>query len=155
MKWLDEIVKRHVKSSIKDVEDKIDINYSQFETLSEAVKVHKLLIEKLALALKEKALELEQSTDNKLVGVYKDIKNDMSKSLSSGRTTVELLKKIAELENVKDKTDARRSTQDILGKLDYLQTEILRLDKNDIDYNRYVDAVNTLNWVLGVEIKNG
>ena len=111
--------------------------------------VASMTLEQLENFIKNKYILFENTVDDKLVGLYRSVDEKIAKGNGHVKATAGLLKRIAFLEGVKDASEHRRSTKDIMDKVDFYKAKISALDRSDNNYGRYEDALNILQWVLG------
>jgi hypothetical protein len=100
--------------------------------------------------MQNKFVVFESSIDDKIVGLYRTVDEKIAGGNGNVKATTSLLRRIAVLEGVKDAAEHRRSSQELLERLEEYKKKLLALDRTDENYGRYQDAVNILNWVLGL-----
>lgn len=108
-----------------------------------------LRIKKLNILVEEKMDSQKEDIENLLIGLERTFENKIN-TISNGKETVtNLLRKIAELESLKDAVDHRRSSKCILEKENELNQKILNKDLLDgTDYEAKI-KLQCLEWVLG------
>lgn len=127
--------------------DKSVLNLS-IETIEDKLR---LLNEKTKKEVFETLTRFEDSIDIKIVGLFKEVDNKILDKHGDTANTVSLLKKIAKLENLKEKIEHRKPTQEVLELLNSYKDKILKADRNDEKSQDYETAVKILKWVLGEE----
>lgn len=92
---------------------------------------------------------LEGTVDEKIVGLYKRVEERLANNNGNNRTIAGFLRRIAILENLKDKQEHRRSVQELLDMKERLHQEALKLDREEKNYFMALEKIELLKWVLG------
>jgi hypothetical protein len=92
--------------------------------------------------------------DDKLAGVLVVVSEKMANRNGGipAKEAAEMFQKIAVLERIKDKTEHRRPTAELLEKRQELKDKGLELDrtgKHGIELDKIVAQINFIDWVLG------
>ena len=163
MKWLDNLVKQYVKQEmaphkgviehferkIAGLEARVKVTESKLSALDELVA--SMTYEELDKYMQNRFVVFEGNIDDKIVGLFSSVDEKISKGNGAVRATSNLLKKIAVLEGVKEAVESRRLTPEILAKREDYRKELLAMDREDKNFDRFQDALLLLNWVLGEE----
>jgi len=101
--------------------------------------------------LEEKVRLLEEGTDEKLFGLSKlfDIKMANLVDEEKKDQALNMMKRIAELEEVKDAKEHRRGTEEILKKKKAAEVLLADLDRKDQPTVAIREQIKVFNWVLG------
>lgn len=119
----------------------IEFNHYREDVNSRVRVLTNLLNEKLDAQKEE--LELV------LIGLEKSFSNKIN-NISEGKPIVtDLLRQIAQLQSIKDASESRRSTKDILEKMKEVNDEFLELDLKDKDTREILAKLGILKWILG------
>lgn len=107
---------------------------------------------KLLSLIEQKIEVFEGNINNKMSGLMTYV-NDKTTHVTNGKTPdVELLKKLARLEGLKDAIEHRRSADVLLKKKHDLINEMVVLEKTDVTAQLLQSQINILNWALGGSI---
>lgn len=107
--------------------------------------------------INEKLDSQKEDVESILIGLSKTFENKLN-SISNGSSTVtDLLRKVAILEAIKDSVEHRRSTEEILKKIDSLNKESIGIDVNtkegiSIEAENINKKILILKWALGEEV---
>jgi phage shock protein A len=99
--------------------------------------------------VKNKLVIFEGDVDDKLIGTFRSIDEKISNGNGHARGTASLMKKMARLEDVKDKVENRKSTKEIMEFLEEHKEKALKEDKSEKDITSRSLIIQTLQWVLG------
>src|SRR3990167_3207221 len=162
MKWLDKIIEDAVKKEMIDLAAKVledvkvrlnDIQGSQRDFQQEICKQvndrlkviedsAKPQLEALVDNIGQRIAIAEGNVDDKITGLYHSLDERISKGNGNGRAYIGVMKRLAQLEDVKDAVEHRRSSQELIQRRDELKKQLVDLHREgkdtssiDIEYN--------------------
>lgn len=165
MKWLDAKIDEEVRkqvalqvAEVKGILAHLDQKLSELRIRIDEVKarldsmdktVASMTYDDLDKYLQNRLIVFEGNVDDKIVGLYRSVDSKISNGNGNVKATAGFMKRIAHLEGIKDATEHRRSSKELLDRIDHYSRKLLELDRNDDEHGRFTDAVNILKWVLG------
>jgi len=159
--WAERIVQQACDKKLGEVQSVVDHFDRKIVKMQEQLdKLNERLngVDKTIMAMTKDDLDrfmtnrmvvFEGGIDDKIVGLYRAVDEKVSSGNGHVKATATLLKRIAVLEGLKEVADSRRPTDEVLVKLDAYKKKLLAMDRTDNGFDRYQDAINILNWVLG------
>lgn len=168
MKWLDKIVKDAVKAEMSDLSlkvlednksrlDIIEGSQRQFQTnickeLNDRLDVIEKGIQPRFEALEGKVNQsivvAEGNIDDKLTGLYSSLDERISKGNGNGRAYIGVMKRLAQLEDVKDAVEHRRSSAELIQRRDELKRQLLDSHREGKSTGEVQIELNTIQWVI-------
>lgn len=92
---------------------------------------------------------LNQDIAVKISGLMQYVRDKLSNVKAGGDQDVELLKKLAKLEDIKDSIEHRRSTEEIVSEIESLKQELASADRDNFNVDKINYKISILKWVLG------
>ena len=168
MKWLDKIIKDAVKSetsdlSVKVLEDvKSRLNVIEDSQRTFQQNICKELNDRLSLVengiqprfevlegkVNQSIAVAEGNVDDKLAGLYSSLDDRISKGNGNGRAYVGVMKRLAQLEDVKDAVEHRRSSVELVQRRDELKRSLVDLYREGKQTDSVQIELNTIQWVI-------
>ena len=168
MKWLDKIIEDAVKKEMIDLAAKVledvkvrlnDIQGSQRDFQQEICKEvndrlkviedsAKPQLEALVDNIGQRIAIAEGNVDDKITGLYHSLDERISKGNGNGRAYIGVMKRLAQLEDVKDAVEHRRSSQELLQQRDELKKQLVDTHREGKDISLLQVQLDTVNWVI-------
>ena len=168
MKWLDKIIEDAVKKEMIDLAAKVledvkvrlnDIQGSQRDFQQEICKEvndrlkviedsAKPQLEALVDNIGQRIAIAEGNVDDKITGLYHSLDERISKGNGNGRAYIGVMKRLAQLEDVKDAVEHRRSSQELIQKRDELKKQLVDTHREGKDISLLQVQLDTVNWVI-------
>ena len=168
MKWLDKVIKDAVKSETSDLSvkvlDDVKSRLNVIETsqrifqqnickeLNDRLDVVENGIQPRFKSLEDNVIQkmniVEGNVDDKLFGLYSSLDERISKGNGNGRAYVGVMKRLAQLEDVKDAVEHRRSSVDLVQRRDELKRMLVDLYREGKNTSEVQVELNTIQWVI-------
>ena len=169
MKWLDMLIEQAVKKEVIGLTTKVledvkvrldDIHSSQRGFQKEICKEvdERLKVVEGGIQPRLEAIEglvgqriaiAEGNVDDKITGLYHSLDERISKGNGNGRAYIGVMKKLAQLEDVKDTVEHRRSSQELIQKRDELKKQLVDAHREGKDTGNMQIELSTIIWVIG------
>jgi hypothetical protein len=174
MKWLDSLIEGAVKKEVSPLSLKVledvkvrldDIHNSQRKFQQEVCKeVNDRLkviedsikpqLNTLVDSVEQRLAICEGNLDDKITGLYKSFDERISQGNGNGRAFVGVMKRLAQLEDVKDAVEHRRTSQELIQRRDELKKMLVDAHREGHDISSMQIELNTILWVMGNEVVN-
>ena len=168
MKWLDTLIEQAVKKDMVGLTQKVledvkvrldDIHSSQRKFQQEICKEVDDRLKLIESGVQPRLSSLEDSivqriaiaegnVDDKITGLYHSLDERISHGNGNGRAYIGVMKKLAQLEDVKDAVEHRRSSQELIQKRDELKKQLVDLHREGKDTSSIEIEYNIIKWVL-------
>ena len=168
MKWLDKVIKDAVKSETSDLSVKVlddvksRLNFIEASQRTFQQNICKELNDRLEVVEKgiqprfqsledivsHKMTVVENNIDDKLTGLYSSLDERISKGNGNGRAYVGVMKRLAQLEDVKDAVEHRRSSLELVNRRDELKRMLVDLYREGKQTDSVQVELNTIQWVI-------
>ena len=168
MKWLDTLIENAIKKEVSSLSLKVledvkvrldDIHNSQRKFQQEVCKevndrlrvIEGDVKPQLQVVVDNVIQRLEVSennVDDKIMGLYKSLDEKISSGNGNGRAYIGVMKRLAQLEDVKDAVEHRRSSQELIQKRDELKKQLVDLHREGKDTSSIEIEYNIIKWVL-------
>lgn len=106
-------------------------------------------LSKFNILIDEKFAIQKQDVEILIMNFGKELQNKLDKISVDHPMTVDLLKKIAKLEGVKDAVEHRKPAQDLMNKIGELNDLMLVRDREEKDVTVIKSQIDILKWALG------
>jgi len=135
--------RNELSKSLNDLLARLDLRVNEFEDFKTQMDagIISLTKTKLLQLIEQKIEVFEGNINNKMSGLMIYV-NDKTSGDRGQVYDVNLLKKLARLEGIKDSIDHRRSTEEVIS----IRDNLLKNKNDDI---RQEAMINTLEWILG------
>ena len=122
---------KEIEGRLKSVEDTIE---PRLKSIEEAI------VQRLTIA--------EGNVDDKIIGLYHSLDERISKGNGNGRAYIGVMKRLAQLEDVKDAVEHRRSSQELIQRRDELKKMLVDAHREGKDISLLQVQLDTVNWVI-------
>lgn len=152
--WIENVVKKACEEKLAGIithfDRKVSIMQKQVDKVNSIdTTILAMKEEELGKFITNRLVVFESSIDDKIVGLYRMVDEKIHNGNGNVKTSASLLRRIALLEGITDAKEHRRSTEELLERLEGYKKTLLELDRTDSNYSRYEDAITLIQWVLG------